>query len=104
MANETEIRPALTPEEWADIRAHGLPNCCVANDFYSEVAQLAMANYALPDADPRKITRTDVEWLRKLLYDRGWEDGKPGEDEPEWDQQRDALAAKLAALLPPEGH
>lgn len=57
-------------------------------------ATVSLANAALSDADPRKITRLDVQVLREVV---GYieEHGRHHEDV-------DALIEKLAALLPPE--
>lgn len=113
------VPPALTPEEWAHrsgdigprvtrghaevyvVRADGVVNqsdlvsiahrgvCAVGT---SEVAALmALANAALPDGDPRKLTRADVRLVEDVF-------GEAWDDIPAYR----ALAAKLASLLPPE--
>lgn len=111
------IRPALTPEEWADgkmrsrfteslVEPHittdvrgGRHMAVVAFDRRWIVARAegwaALANHALPDGHPNKFTRADVERLRLLL----------GAFEPD-DNVRGwlpNLAARIEALLPPEG-
>lgn len=118
MSDETAtmIPPALTPEEWAKVQrdtlmpydafdaisAFGMSRPSNAD---SAVALIALANAALPDRDPRKITRADVDALRQLAGTVRIPTGDgmtfltPGGGPP-W---ATALAAKLAALLPPEG-
>lgn len=70
-------------------------------------AAMALANAALPDGDPRKITRDDIRLLWEVansqefcsedIDDRGRDHFDNG------DKQRiAALSAKLAAFLPPE--
>lgn len=59
----------------------------------SELAALvALANAALPDADPRKFTRHDLTWVESL---RSASVSRPERD---W---LEGFAAKLRALLPP---
>ncbi len=78
---EDSIAPALSAEEWAfrsgiTLGVHGsLPR------------MIALANAALPDDSPYKITRGDVDALRL--------ESGPSE------AFLFRLAAKLAALLPP---
>jgi hypothetical protein len=55
-------------------------------------ATLALANAALPDDSPYKITRADVG---AILY--------TDPDSDEFGPVMERVAAKLAALLPPEG-
>jgi len=119
---DQSIRPALTPEEWRDgdgygriarmasleaslmdwtkspsVRARGIRvHCDYDHDFWGDdlPALMALANDALPNDDPRKITRADVEALRgdiAELADRGGGDARSLH-----------LLGKLAALLPPE--
>lgn len=105
MTDET-IPPALTADQWAywlrdpsNLKYH-LDSACdhVAYDIHlSRPALAALANAALPDGDPRKITRED---LAPIGVARDWF-AMSGDTEA-----RDVLArlyAKLAALLPPEG-
>jgi hypothetical protein len=66
--------------------------------------QMRLANGSLPDDDPRKITREDVEACREFDYrffaNEEEDSVRIGRAECEALQR---LAAKLAALLPPEG-
>lgn len=111
-----EITPALSEEQWAR-SADGVEefvwngrtfsNAGMADDEAARTVA-ALANAALPDDDPRKITRADVENLKQIV----WELKQGVRDEPPNNPDRvgkyargDAafsLAAKLAALLPPE--
>lgn len=86
----TEIQPALTPEEWAAHRRHQTTPGYDHGEVDDNVRDMALSNDALPAADPRKIRRADVELLESvdLVMLSG---GKIPE-----------LAAKLAALLPPQ--
>lgn len=91
------IEPALTAEEWADfarssrLARKGMLGAVLGSGQLPKV--LAMANAALPDGDPRKITRDDVLILRQVV----------GAWFPDWRMEALAeLAAKLAALLPPK--
>lgn len=105
--SDTPIPPALTPEEWAE---NGDPvvdgyidwqTCIVdVNSHYSGDGSkrfipglIALANAALPDDHPAKITRADVENLRALLGGDAWAVAKA-------DIRR--LADALASYLPPE--
>jgi len=113
---QQSIQPALTAELWARLRRYNDPAsfACIileggydaelgidpnSSDFAKDEAAradaaMAVSNNALPDDDPRKITRADV---RALLYE--WECSS-ATDDPDAFLRR--LAAKLAALLPPE--
>lgn len=107
-----EITPALSAEEWAqreavrastEISALDGSVMLVDPDAPSTVvlaegvpALMALANAALPDGDPRKLTREDVALIRGERFG-GFKD-----DAPALWRAVDALAAKLAALLPPE--
>lgn len=104
------IAPALTPEEWnrraalrdgTEIEAVEGGNLGL-NAFDEAIligaeefpAVLALANASLPDDSPYKITREDVELVRDSVNELFVQDRVgPG---------LRALAAKLAALLPPE--
>lgn len=115
----SEITPALTADDWQDAReigelqlfvmntagipAHLLP----ARHGYRHGMMLALANYALPDGHPLKITREDVEALREAgNWFTKWS------SDTDTDAERVAfnargfglihVADKLAALLPPE--
>ena len=59
------------------------------------VVQIAIANRLLPDIHPLKITRADVRLLRAIAEDYEFRGTSDNED-------LNRLAAKLAALLPPE--
>jgi len=84
MTNTDTIPPALTAEEWDAIRESG-----GAAEAWPHKT-MALANASLPNDDPRKITREDVGYLRRSAdpYDKT--------------DPLSVLAAKLAALLPPE--
>ena len=105
-----EIKPALTAEEWAEIKrlsARGyfqatadLPPQlrALALDF-DQFRAMAVANAALPDDDPRKITRDEVAMIAEEARVRSWNGTHYDLSlAPDWNR----LAAKLAALLPPE--
>ena len=63
-------------------------------------AVIALANHALPDGHPLKITREDVNELASIARDHQYPYGPSGRiDEGDILAK---LAAKLAALLPPE--
>src|SRR5690349_10334096 len=111
MPHETKaIEPALTPEEWkhdervaAFAREPGSRLLMGDRDDDRSCHRLmALANAALPDDDPRKITRDDIVLLLNLsrgiatFYNQGDERNMAVRD------QTRALAAKLAAFLPPE--
>lgn len=122
MTEQKSIQPALTKEQWAHTRfkynpelapvvtgltlwsghsydAIGLPD----TDFTGAIALL---NDALPDDDPRKITRADVALVRERAHDYRSTMGdvdRMDVPESEWTENRlDRIADKLAALLPPE--
>jgi hypothetical protein len=114
-----EVRPALTAEEWRTrhyisraltwqrtrvgldgrARAHLTVHWTPLDDAKDSAALVALANDLRPDDDPGKLRHSDVALLRALadstvalsVADHGRDD----------DVRR--LAAKLAALLPPEG-
>jgi hypothetical protein len=93
---DQSIRPALTPEEWTIVEAEKGYATEERADLIgrsSGYARIAIYNATLPDGDPRKITRDDVRALD------GWADYIDRHDPP---PALKALAAKLAALLPPE--
>lgn len=115
-----EIRPALTAEEWEGARGRDARSrlCETANYVqYHEiegaaaeyVEAMALANEALPDGHPQKIVASDVSALRVVLGEwRAYAGamsraaGFPSHEMWE-DATLSRLAAKLAALLPPEG-
>ena len=92
------VPPALTQEEWAEIQAmhDPLSHDTLFEGVVDPVGQLpymmAVANYALPEDDPHKITRADVLKLRDWRY------GCIAQDHAEW---TDSLLRRIAALLPP---
>lgn len=88
-----KIEPALTPEEWRDTDRAMRQHVGALPERADDLAQvIALANAALPDSDPRKITREDVRACRRETND--------------WFEDRDemlrGLADRIAALLPPE--
>lgn len=107
-----QIAPALEPEEWKHRRCGAVSLDHVDGETHVVVtdpdgelvsvsgpnevfALMALANDALPDGDPRKITRETVRLLESLTADT-W----PGHRAA---QERDALtqlARALSALLP----
>lgn len=121
MPDRPEIAPALTPQEWKDrqdYRADGYPPAAVylidGNLYVSfdggvgeevvdpdEVPKfIAFANAALPDDSPYKITHADVALLREIQVDVNSVYTLELSDEEAIRLRQ--LAAKLAALLPPE--
>ena len=110
------IEPALTAEEWRsppqfddasgvtiEATDDGLIVVSDTGDGYIVDAfkVMALANHALPADDSRKITRADVEVLKRasVIYRvSDWESAT--NDDATKKVQR--IAAKLAALLPPE--
>ena len=107
------IAPALEPEEWKHRRCGAVSIDHVDGETHVVVTDpdgelvsvsgpeevfglMALANDALPDGDPRKITHATVELLVALTGDT-WAGHRAAE-------QRDALmqlARTLEALLPP---
>lgn len=129
MTTDAKIQPALSAEEWADLftdpyddsvpderimgvacsdrmpTAHVFDGTLYLNaiaDHDTDLPQLmAVANAALPDDSPHKITRADVarlegfaNWIREELH---YNEGAVADT-----VRLSDLAAKLAALLPPE--
>lgn len=105
----TDITPALTPAEWRECvsieRGGGDPlTYAILADPQKAIAWI---NGNLPDDDPRKITRADVLRIEaavlaviagaKASAMVGVNGGVDG-----LDAGLSRLAAKLAALLPPE--
>lgn len=115
MPDETRtIEPALTPEEWARYRAS-------ESVVYEYVLQgpdgklweptthqeMAILNDTLPDGDPRKITRDDIQMLWEVANSQEFSsediDDRGRDHFDDWNKKRiEALSAKLAAFLPPE--
>lgn len=76
------------------------------HDTAASLATMALANHALPDGHPNKLTREDVKALRRS---RVFEidpsqvfDGAVSVDREGTERLR-SLAARIEALLPPEG-
>lgn len=113
---ESKIEPTLTAEEWAAGRvvwrdaevewragesfdiSYRIPDevPTAQPDDRSSVAQMiAVANAALPDSDPRKITRKTVVMLRESSEDDHAAYVNFG--------KLRALADALESYLPPEG-
>jgi hypothetical protein len=88
----SEIKPALKAEEWAT--AERTPRSVGIN--FARV--MALANHDMPDDDPRKITRADVELLEWVAEQMR----KAPIGVPDGDYKVDRLADRLAALLPPD--
>jgi hypothetical protein len=108
-----EIAPALEPEEWQHRRCGQLAVTHVGDEVHVVVrdpdgeivsvsgpealfALMALANDALPDGDPRKITVSTVELLGALTRDMWY-----GHRAVEQQRALTLLAQSLAALLPP---
>ena len=113
------IEPALSAEEWTNVLHPQIPRGfpeepddvesiadAIASrasyrcDFKDWPQTLALANAALPDDSPYKITRADVAMLGECEIRQ-----QVGGDHTDWDRlddTRQALAAKLEALLPPQ--
>lgn len=95
------IEPALTAEEWARGGKFGH----VTLDSWREHPEripgtIALANAALPDSDPRKITRKMVDYLCELANDE--DDARAMGEQTQVDTIRvRAIASALAAYLPP---
>ena len=103
MSNELE--PALSAEEWADITRYGVVVSEIdVGPFHfgtnsSDESLLALANAALPDESPYKITPEDSRFLEQIALAHA--------ESGEYWQTRTAarlraIALKLAALLPPK--
>ena len=64
MANTDQITPALTAEEWAEIRSGNFQlDDIIARPF----ATIAALNHTAPDDSPYKITRADLQAIEKGL-------------------------------------
>ena len=118
-----KIKPALTAEEWSTLKDGyyvELSGCRIGIDtdgldvrgrFMGEEATvprecapalMALANAALPDDDPRKITREDVAACRAFDFNFWGMESDSVEVRRADCERLQLLAAKLAALLPPE--
>lgn len=96
----SEIQPALTPEEWARFLAvlaetdHWTAYRCMSQDFHG-LAALAL------HGQPFGFTWEDVVALREEV--RGEWEGPGGTILGEPGHRLLSIAARIAALLPPEG-
>lgn len=107
-----EIAPALEPDEWKHRRSGAVSvdyvdgeTHVVVTDADGEIvsvsglaeisALLALANDALPDGDLRKLTATDVEWLRTLASETEMFEAMPMRA---WASR---LARVISSILPP---
>ena len=73
---KTEIQPALSAEEWANPAEVGYFDWDIGivdvGGFETDRTRLpvqiiALANAALPDSDPRKVTREKIAAVREVL-------------------------------------
>lgn len=115
----TAIAPALTPDEWYAVKqsdrepiheaAGALMQALMPNVDEPGIGRttterllacMALANAAVHKDDPRKITREDVRALADVLRHI---DEQTFEWLVQYSEDVHRLAAKLAALLPPEG-
>jgi len=119
MSDTTQVRPALTAEEWAvreKVSANGrnyvteqdytrggsAPMVYVGDKYESGecIPELRHALAALAlHGQPFGFTREDVNEL--LLYAQGWDRGSL-EEQDEIKAHLRSVAARIAALLPPE--
>lgn len=82
-----EIEPALTADDWArELSVADL------HPFLDTEKIIAVANAALPDSDPRKITRERIALLRVEL---GWAENAEYSNDPEARRFLDALESYL---------
>ena len=89
-----KIEPAVSAKIWEEVASSPWPIDSYIGDTPDVCAYLvALNNHALPDSDPRKITREDVELV---------EYAAAGQDMKEDFDAVMAFAAKLRALLPPK--
>jgi hypothetical protein len=98
------VGPALTPEQWGDLSydKYGERSTYSTPDGSVAHAAMATANACLPSGHPGKITREDVNDLLSFA-ESGVCDGMSNcSRDPDAAAALRALAAKLAALLPPE--
>lgn len=72
-----KIEPALTATEWSELLAppvdshqgiQHVGNCDICSGQHYGAARIAIANYLLPDSDPRKITRETIALLRAAAH------------------------------------
>jgi hypothetical protein len=117
-----EIKPALTPEEWASVMAdnrddfgdetgplkgvaiaytNGILRDGMLCNPYAPDALIALLNHALPDADSRKFTQDDVDALLTIAFRIEDADSVMLGGKTWAEVELRALAARIAALLPP---
>lgn len=60
----TDNKPVLTAEQWKTARTVSLETVA---SHYSQGTIIAVVNDALPDSDPRKITREKLGWIRSAI-------------------------------------
>lgn len=108
------IPPVLTPEEWRDPESVAALARALPTTADGIARTVAVANHALPDGDPRKLTREDIDacgmgWVAGEEMARLMGEPTDGE-EPHLTAARRFVAAthrllrlaeKLDALLPP---
>jgi hypothetical protein len=90
------LEPALSEEEWA--RVHDGTARWAVLDMAPEVQRkmIALANAALPDDDPRKITWEMVTVIREAAH-------VPQHDGATWEDERvTRIADTLESYLPPK--
>ena len=113
------IEPALSAEEWAAAYAPEGNASLGFEAVHSELVQaadngrwhkaMALANAALPNADPRKLTARDVQLLEVAGEILGERERQVTPTADDLDELRSTihdlavLSTKLAALLGPEG-
>jgi hypothetical protein len=98
-----EIKPVMSPDEWGEalerLRTPDLPRM-YAYEPLGDAQVMALANAALPDGHPNKITREDVDALATAMNElRYLAQMVPGSGER---LTIGLLRRKLSALLPPE--
>lgn len=104
MSDETKIEPALSAEEWATSR---IPGGVAAGEWITPEqapGYIALLNDALPDDDPRKITREKIDKLREMVsYAAGAYTFSAESEELKADEAMLApFLDALASYLPPE--
>jgi len=91
-----KIAPALTPEQWEQSATASFVSTL------SSAALIALANAALPDGDPRKITWAMVDALLCVVQqDTDAQRWGPFDGEIEGAAGCQRLADALASYLPP---
>lgn len=105
----SEPTPVMTASEWKDVRgfttSYLLSNLGDGIDVIRDEPGdrestlpliMAVANHALPDDHPLKMTLSDVNLIREVAEDYKYRGTSTH-------VELQALSAKLTALLPPEG-